>query len=223
MGCGDRATLVRLCDPAGRTRGTGFVADDRGTVVTSHEAVEGVGHLVLHGVDGRSCRVEAEDITALPELDLALLPTGGPDALGAQPLPIVEREQIESGTYVTIAAHGWREARVLGPVPVTYTAGGPAHRIDRALELALGTDGSDALRLGGAAVGGPVLDPDTGAVIAVLGTALRAGHAAAGCAVPLAGAGEGGPLGELLRRNAMSVPGYGRDLNLAGALQLTAM
>ncbi|MFJ1900852.1 trypsin-like peptidase domain-containing protein [Streptomyces sp. NPDC088115] len=223
MGCGDRATLVRLCDPAGRTRGTGFVADDRGTVVTSHEAVDGAAHLVLHGADGRSCRVGAEDVTALPELDLALLPTGGPDALGVRPLPIVERERIEAGSYVTIAAHGWREARVLGPVPVTYTAGGPAHRIDRALELALGTDGSDALRLGGAAVGGPVLDPDTGAVIAVLGTALRAGHAAAGCAVPLAGAGDGGPLGELLRRNAMSVPGYGRDLNLAGALQLTAM
>ncbi|MFB7559362.1 trypsin-like peptidase domain-containing protein [Streptomyces brevispora] len=223
MGCGDRATLVRLCDPAGRPRGTGFVADDRGTVVTSHEAVEGVTHLVLQGTDGRSCRVEADDITALPELDLALLPTGGPEALGGRPLPIVLRERIEAGTYVTIAAHGWREARVLGPVPVTYTAGGGTHRIDRALELALGTDGRDALRLGGAAVGGPVLDPDTGAVVAVLGTALRAGHAAAGCAVPLAGAGDGGPLDALLRRNAMSVPGYGRDLNLAGALQLTAM
>ncbi|MEV0782991.1 serine protease, partial [Streptomyces sp. NPDC050423] len=223
MGCGDRATLVQLCDPAGRPRGTGFVADDRGTVVTSHEAVDGVAHLVLHGTDGRSCRVEADDITALPELDLALLSTGGPGALGAQPLPIVERERIEAGTYVTIAAHGWREARVLGPAPVTYTAGGATHRIGRALELALGTDGRDALLLGGAAVGGPVLDPDTGAVIAVLGTALRAGHAAAGCAVPLAGAGDGGPLGALLLRNALSVPGYGRDLNLAGALQLTAM
>ncbi|WP_329306264.1 serine protease [Streptomyces sp. NBC_01260] len=223
MGCGNRATLVRLCDPAGRPRGTGFVADDRGTVVTSHEAVDGITHLVLHGTDGRSCRVDAGDITALPERDLALLPTGGPDALGAQPLPIVERERFEAGTYVTIAAHGWREARVLGPAPVTYTAGGVTHRIGRALELALGTDGRDALLLGGAAVGGPVLDPDTGAVIAVLGTALRAGHAAAGCAVPLAGAGDGGPLGALLLRNAMSVPCYGRDLNLAGALQLTAM
>ncbi|NEC04007.1 hypothetical protein, partial [Streptomyces sp. SID7909] len=28
---------------------------------------------------------------------------------------------------------------------------------------------------------------------------------------------------ELLRRNAATVPGYGPDLNLAGALQLTAM
>ncbi|MEW1692096.1 trypsin-like peptidase domain-containing protein [Streptomyces sp. NPDC091265] len=223
MGCGDRATLVRLCDPAGRPRGTGFVADDRGTVVTSHEAVDGVAHLVLHGTDGRSCRVEADDITALPELDLALVPTNGPDALGVQPLPIVRRERLDPGTYVTIAAHGWREARVLGPVPVTYTSRGRTHTIGRALELALGTDGSDALRLGGAAVGGPVLDPDSGAVIAVLGPSLRAGHAAAACAVPLAGAGDQGPLGALLRRNAMSVPGYGRDLNPAGALQLTAM
>ncbi|MEE4490601.1 serine protease [Streptomyces sp. BE230] len=223
MGCGDRATLVRLCDPAGRPRGTGFVADGRGTVVTSHEAVDGLPHLLVHGADGRSCRVEALDIIALPELDLALLPTGGPEALGVPPLPIAPRERIDSGTYVTIAAHGWREARVLGATSVTYTAGGRTHTIGRALELALGTDGSDALRLRGAAVGGPVLDPDSGAVIAVLGTALRTGHDAAGCAVPLAGQDRDGPLGALLRRNAMEVPGYGTDLNAAGALQLTAM
>ncbi|MFE9856854.1 trypsin-like peptidase domain-containing protein [Streptomyces sp. NPDC005780] len=223
MGCGDRATLVRLCDPAGRPRGTGFVADGRGTVVTSHEAVDGLPYLLLHGADGRSCRVEAHDITALPELDLALLPTGGPDALGVPPLPIAPRERIEAGAYVTIAAHGRREARVLGATAATYTAGGRTHTIGRALELALGTDGSDALRLRGAAVGGPVSDPDSGAVIAVLGTALRTGHASAGCAVPLAGPDRDGPLGVLLRRNATEVPGYGTDLNVAGALQLTAM
>ncbi|MBW5252344.1 trypsin-like peptidase domain-containing protein [Streptomyces sp. P01-B04] len=223
MGCGDRATLVRLCDPAGRPRGTGFVADGRGTVVTSHEAVDGLPHLLLHGADGRSCRVEAHDITALPELDLALLPTGGPDALGVPPLPIAPQERIDAGAYVRIAAHGVREARVLGATAATYTAGGRTHTIGRALELALGTDGSDALRLRGAAVGGPVFDPDSGAVIAVLGTALRTGHAAAGCAVPLAGPDRDGPLGVLLRRNATEVPGYGTGLNVAGALQLTAM
>ncbi|WP_326657545.1 serine protease [Streptomyces sp. NBC_00385] len=223
MGCGDRATLVRLCDPAGRPRGTGFVADGRGTVVTSHEAVDGLPYLLLHGADGRNCRVEAHDVTALPELDLALLPTGGPDALGVPPLPIAPRERIGAGAYVTIAAHGVREARVLGVTEATYTAGGRTHTIGRALELALGTDGSDALRLRGAAVGGPVFDPDSGAVIAVLGTALRTGHAAAGCAVPLAGPDRDGPLGALLRRNATEVPGYGTDLNVAGALQLTAM
>ncbi|MGW2089406.1 trypsin-like peptidase domain-containing protein [Streptomyces sp. NPDC001880] len=222
MGSGDRAALVRICDPAGRPRGTGFVADDRGTVLTSHEAVNGPTRLVLHGTDGRNRAVGADDITALPELDLALLHTAGPGELGVEPVPIARRDRIDAGTYVTIAAHGWREARVLGTAPVTYTANGRSHRIGEALELALGTDGSDALRLGGAAVGGPVLDPESGAVIAVLGSALLAGHAGAGFAVPLRAAGTEGPLGALLRRNATSVPGYGRDLNLAGALHLTA-
>ncbi|WP_406012987.1 serine protease [Streptomyces sp. NBC_00984] len=222
MGSGDRAALVRICDPAGRPRGTGFVADDRGTVLTSHEAVDGTTRLVLHGTGGRSRTVEADDITALPELDLALLHTAGPGELGVEPVPIARRDRNDAGTYVTIAAHGWREARVLGTADVTYTANGRSHPIGAALELALGTDGRDALRLGGAAVGGPVLDPESGAVIAVLGSALRAGHTGAGFAVPLREAGTGGPLDALLRRNATSVPGYGRDLNLAGALHLTA-
>ncbi|MFF2412230.1 trypsin-like peptidase domain-containing protein [Streptomyces sp. NPDC058092] len=222
MGSGDRAALVRICDPAGRQRGTGFVADDRGTVVTSHEAVDGHTRLVLYGTDDRSCCVEAADVTALPGLDLALLRTGGLSALGVEPMPIASRDRIDAGTYVTIAAHGRREARVLGTAPVTYTANGRTHRIAAVMEVALGTDGRDALLLGGAAVGGPVVDPESGAVIAVLGTALRAGHPAAGLAVPLHGAAADGPLGALLRRNATGVPGYGRDLNLAGALHLTA-
>lgn len=82
------------------------------------------------------------------------------------------------------------------------------------MELALGTDGRDALRLRGAAVGGPVLGPDSGAVTAVVGTALRGGHTAAGFAVPLVGVSTVEPLSALLRRNATTVPGYGRDLNL---------
>lgn len=52
----------------------------------------------------------------------------------------------------------------------------------------------------------------------MIGTALEAGRSAAGFAVPLRGAG----LGELLRRNGAVVPAYGRDLNLAGVLELTA-
>ncbi|MDK0522615.1 serine protease [Streptomyces sp. ML-6] len=222
MGSGDRAALVRICDQAGRPRGTGFVADDRGTVLTSHEAIDGLDGPVLHGADGHSRTLGADDITALPELGLALLRTPGPGALGVEPVPITLRERIDAGTYVTIAAHGWREARVLGTTSVTYTARGRCHRIGAALELALGTNGRDALQLRGAAVGGPVLDPESGAVIAVLGTALRAEHPAGGLAVPLRDTGTEGPLDVLLRRNATSVPGYGHDLNLAGALHLTA-
>lgn len=222
MESGDRAALVRICDQAGRTRGTGFLADDRGTVVTSHEAVAGLTRLVLHGAQDRAYPVEADGITALPEHGLALLHGPEPGAFGLEPLPIAARDRVEPGTYVTIAAHGTREARVLGTAPAAYTEHGRSHRLPAVLELALGTDGSDALRLGGAAVGGPVIDPESGAVLGVLGNALRAEHPAAGFAVPLVPAGADGPLAELLHRNATRVPGYGRDLNLAGALQLTA-
>ncbi|MEV4949666.1 trypsin-like peptidase domain-containing protein [Streptomyces sp. NPDC053755] len=217
MGRGDLATLVRICDPAGRPRGTGFVADDRGTVVTSHEAVDGIARLVLRAAQGgRECRVDGDAVTALPESGLALVRTEG---LGVRPLPISARREIEAGTYVRIAAHGWREARVLAPARVTYTATDRFHVLGDAVELAIGTEGAEALRRGGHAAGGPVLDPVTGAVLAVLGTALHGDHRAAGYALPLACA---RPLRDLLRRNAATVPCYGHDLNLAGVLELTA-
>ncbi|MBT2395212.1 serine protease [Streptomyces sp. ISL-100] len=220
--------LVRICDLAGRPRGTGFVADDRGTVVTSHEAVDGLTRVVLHapGESGdsgeRTCLAEADAIVPLPEMDLALVTTQG---LGVRPVPVAARDRIETGTYVRLPAGGWREARVLRPLSVTYTATDRFHLIEHAVELAMGTAGTDALRLGSQAAGGPVLDAGTGAVLAVLGTALGAEQRAAGFAVPLraaAAAAPDGPLAELLRRNAATVPGYGPDLNLAGALQLTA-
>lgn len=218
---GDLATLVRICDLAGRPRGAGFVADELGTVVTSHEAVDGLVRVVLHAPGDRTWLAEADAITPLPEAGLALVRTEG---LGVRPLPISTRERVEPGTYVRIAARGWREARVLGAAQVTYTATDRFHLVGDALELAIGTDGSDALRLGGEAAGGPVLDASTGAVLAVLGTALLSEHRAAGFALPLRPAGlpADGPLAELLRRNAATVPGRGDDLNLAAVLELTA-
>ncbi|GGN76895.1 hypothetical protein GCM10011579_058530 [Streptomyces albiflavescens] len=222
--------LVRICDLAGRPRGTGFVADHHGTVITSHEAVDGLARLVLHAAGDRTCVVAADAVTPLPDADLALVRTEG---LGLDPLPVTARDRIATGTYVRIAAGGWREARVLGASAVTYTATDRFHLLGDALELAIGTAGADALRLGGGAAGGPVLDASTGAVLGVLGTALlpqalgggRAGetrvrHRAAGFAVPLRGV--PGPLVELLARNASTVPAYGADLNLAGVLELTA-
>ncbi|MEV7842368.1 serine protease [Streptomyces cyaneofuscatus] len=222
MGSGDRSTLVRICDQAGRPRGTGFVADDRGTVVTAHQATAAPGPYLLHGTDGRTCSVGPDDITALPALGLALLRTGGSGTLGVEPLPIAVRERIEPGSYVGIAAHGRREARVLGAAPATYTApDGCGHPVPAALELALGTDGRDALRSGGAAIGGPVTDPATGAVLGLLCTALTTPYEAAGLALPIP-RGADPALDALLARNATAAPAYGPDLNLAGALQLTA-
>ncbi|MGW6061603.1 trypsin-like peptidase domain-containing protein [Streptomyces sp. NPDC055189] len=217
----DRA-LVRICDLAGRPRGMGFAADDHGTVITSHEAVDGLARLVLHAAGERVCVATADAVVALPESDLALVRTEG---LGLRPLPVTVRDAVPVGAYVHLVARGRREARVLGPAPVTYTATDRFHLIDGAMELAIGTDGADALRLGGGAAGGPVVDVSSGAVLAVLGTALHGEHSAAGFAVPLreaAAADPGGPLAELLARNAATVPAYARDLNLAGALNLAA-
>ncbi|MYU01261.1 MULTISPECIES: serine protease [unclassified Streptomyces] len=221
MGSGDRSTLVRICDQAGRPRGTGFVADDRGTVVTAHQATTAPGPYLLHGTDGRTCSIGADDITPLPALGLALLRTGGSGTLDVEPLPIAVRERIEPGSYVGIAAHGRREARVLGTAPATYTAPDGTHPVPAALELALGTDGRDALRSGGAAVGGPVTDPATGAVLGLLCTALTTPYESAGLALPLP-RGADATLDALLDRNATAAPAYGPDLNLAGVLQLTA-
>ncbi|MEV6941333.1 trypsin-like peptidase domain-containing protein [Streptomyces sp. NPDC051172] len=231
--------LVRIHDLAGRPRGTGFVADHHGTVITSHEAVDGLPRLVLHAAGDRTCLVTADAVTPLPDLDLALVRTGG---LGVDPLPVTVRDRVETGTYVRLAAGCWREARVLGATSVTYAATDRFHLLDEALELAIGTTGRDALRLGGGAAGGPVLDAETGAVVAVLGTALHSGQREVGFAVPLRHAATVGrsseapsgpvagephgtcpdPLADLLDRNAATVPAYGADLNLAGVLELTA-
>ncbi|MEU0970883.1 trypsin-like peptidase domain-containing protein [Streptomyces sp. NPDC005917] len=213
---GDR--LVRVRDLAGRPRGTGFLADHHGTLVTSHEAVDGLARIVLHAAGDRTCVVDSDAVTPLPAHDLALIRTEG---LCVDPLPITVRERIPTGTYVRIAADRWREARVLAATQVTYTATDRFHLLDDALELAIGTAGRDALRLGGGAAGGPVLDAETGAVLGVLGTALRSGQRDVGFAVPLHHPASA-PLADLLARNAETVPAYGIDLNLAGILELTA-
>ncbi|MFF4391394.1 hypothetical protein ACFY0G_32095 [Streptomyces sp. NPDC001552] len=220
------AELVTICDPAGRARGSGFVADDRGTVVTSHEAVDGLTRVVVRapGPAGRTWLAEAADVTALPGLALVLVRT---DGLGMRPLPVALREAIDPGTYVRLPARGWRQARVLGGAEVSYSAVDRSHAVPGgvAVELAIGTDGRDALLLGGEACGGPVLDAGTGAVLAVVGTALRSEHRSGGFAVALRAAADvdpDGPLAALLERNAATVPGHGADLNLAGALELTA-
>ncbi len=212
--------LVRIHDSAGRPRGTGFLADRHGTLVTSHEAVDGLPRLVLYGAGDRRCVVAADAVTPLPALDLALVRTEG---LDVPPLPVTVRDGTRTGTYVRIAAGGWREARVLGPTVATYTATDRSHRLDDALELAIGTAGRDALRLGGGAAGGPVVDAGTGAVVGVLGTALSSDHRDVGFAVPLRprDPAAAGPLAELLAENAATVPAYGADLNLAGVLELT--
>ncbi|MGK5631519.1 trypsin-like peptidase domain-containing protein, partial [Streptomyces sp. URMC 123] len=216
------AALIRISDLAGRPRGTGFLADAHGTLVTSHEAVDGLSRLVLHAPGDETFLIEADAIKALPEFDLAFVRTEG---LTVPPLPVAARLAVAAGTPVRLRGRDWLDAEVTGTVTaVTYTATDRFHLLGEALELAVDATESDALRLGAQVTGGPVLDAETGAVLAVLGTALHSGREADGYAVPLrtlAALDHGGPLAALLARNAATVPAYGRDLNLAGALQLT--
>ncbi|MBV2353558.1 serine protease [Streptomyces sp. J2-1] len=211
--------LVRIHDPGGRPRGVGFLADHEGTLVTSHEAVDGLAVLILRTATGRTRAAVSDAVTPLPALGLALVRTEG---LDTEPLPLSVRDRAVSGAYVRIAAGGWREARVLAATPAAYrTAAGCTHHLGEALELALGTAGRDALRLGGSS-GGPVLDAETGAVLGVLATGLDTGRPGGPClAAPLLP--DDGPLGALLARNAATVPAYGADLNLAGILEATAV
>ncbi|MGI5530821.1 trypsin-like peptidase domain-containing protein [Streptomyces syringium] len=213
-------SLVRIRDLAGRPRGTGFVADDRGTVITSHEAVDGLARLVLHAPGERTCLVGVEAVTPLPGADLALVRTEG---LCVPPLPVAGAECVEGGTKVRLRAGRWQTAQIIGDALVIYTATDRFHLLGAALELSLGE--RDGLRLGEEATGGPVIDARTGAVVAVLGTALHTEHRAGGFAIPLraaAATSPDGPLAALLERNAATVPAYGPELNLAGGLQLTA-
>ncbi|MGW4289196.1 trypsin-like peptidase domain-containing protein [Streptomyces sp. NPDC004673] len=218
---GDRAdALVRICDLSGRPRGIGFLADHHGTLLTSHEAVEGLTQLVLRAADDRPRVVDAEAVVPLPRHGLALVRT---ENLGVAPLPLTARERIEAGTYVQIAAGGWRVARVLTAGPATYPAEGRSLVLADALELALGTAARDTLRPGGGTTGGPVLDARTGAVLGVLGATLRSAVRDSGLAAPVRPPGTADPaLTALLDRNAATVPAYGADLNLAGVLQLCA-
>ncbi|MFI9098897.1 serine protease [Streptomyces fildesensis] len=213
--CDGDDALVRVCDLAGRPRGTGFLADLGGTLLTSHEAVDGLARLVLHAPGDQVCLVGADAITPLPELGLALVATEG---ISLRPLPVAASGPAHPERRVRLRARGWTDAVVVGTASVTYTATDRFHLLDEVYELAL--DSPEVLRVHPQASGSPVIDAETGAVLAVIATALHAGHRAGGFAVPLrAGS---GPLAELLARNAATVPAYGPHLNLAGALQLTA-
>ncbi|WP_225846541.1 serine protease [Streptomyces sp. HPF1205] len=207
--------VIRVRDLAGRPRGTGFLADGDGTMITSHEAVDGLARLVLHAPGDQVCLVESGAITPLPEQGLALVATEG---LSLPPLPVAAGGPAHPERRIRLplpAAHGV----VVGTGAVTYTATDRFHLLDEVYEIAL--DGTEVGRLGPGASGTPVIDAATGAVLAVVTVALHAGHRAGGFAVPLRALDAPAPLAGLLARNAATVPGQGPHLNLAGVLRLT--
>jgi hypothetical protein len=210
--------LIRVCDLAGRPRGTGFLADADGTMITSHEAVDGLARLVLHAPGDQVCLVEAAAVTTLPETGLALVATEG---LGLPPLPIAPSGPAHPDRRTVVRMPHPVGGSVVGTTAVTYTATDRFHLLDEVYEIAL--DGLDPHAVPPQISGAPLLDARTGAVLGVVATALalHAGRRAGGFALPLRARGAPAPLAALLARNAATVPSYGPHLNLAGTLQLT--
>ncbi|WP_234380109.1 trypsin-like peptidase domain-containing protein [Streptomyces sp. CMB-StM0423] len=212
-------TVVRIRDLAGRPRGTGFLVDAEGTVLTSHEAVDGLARLVLHAPgDAHTWLVESADVTSLPGADLAVV--RAPGLAGARAFALAAAVP-EDGTEVAVALPLARvPGRVVAAAAATYTATDRYHLVDGVLQLALAPH--ESLRAGGEASGAPVVDAASGAVVAVVGTALHADRGGVAHAVPLRGAADdaAGTLGAALDRGGAQVAAYGRDLNLAGAVEL---
>ncbi|WBB62715.1 serine protease [Streptomyces sp. WMMC500] len=214
-------TVVRIRDLAGRPRGTGFVVDAEGTVLTSHEAVDGLTRLVLYAPgDGHTWLIESPDVTSLPGADLAVVRARG--LAGARPFALAAAVP-DDGAEVAVALPRARvPGRVVAAATATYTATDRYHLVEGVRQLALAPH--ESLRVGGEASGAPVLDAASGAVVAVVGTALHADRGGVALAVPLRGAADdaAGTLGDALDRGGAQVAAYGRDLNLAGALELGA-
>ena len=215
---GDDA-LVRIHDLAGRPRGTGFVADHHGTVITSHEAVDGLPRLVLHAAGDRTCLVTRRrgDRAARPGPGPRPHrgPRRGPAAgHGAGPgrdghLCADRRRLLARGAG---PGRRLRDVHGHGPLPSPRRRTGVGDRHGRPGRAAAG-------RRGGRGAGARRRDrrgrrrPRHRAPVRPTATAASPSRS---CPAP------SGPLADLLARNAATVPAYGADLNLAGVLELTA-
>ncbi|MBC3844151.1 hypothetical protein GXW82_40175 [Streptacidiphilus sp. 4-A2] len=155
---------VRVGDLAGRTRGTAFHVDHQGTLLTSHEVVDGLQDLLLTWPGGASRRLEAGSVTPLPELGLALLHT---DAV-LPPLPLATGRTTRL-VSLPLAEHAL-QGGIAGLLTARYEATDRWHLVADVwlLELDQAPYGLPVQ-----AAGTPVLDAETGAVVAVATVALR--------------------------------------------------
>lgn len=216
----DRA-LLRIRDLDGRPLGFGFLADLGGTVLTGYEVVAGQPGVLVESATGECCRVGPQEVTELPACGLALLALlacGGFDA-ECEPLTVGSHE---GGRPVLLPWPDGEPALLPGSLLGTGTALAAGSGASRVMEgvLLLELPAAQA-----APAGLPVLDAQSGAVLGLLAPGLRgvpAGVLAAVPARPADPAEIAGPLGELLARNALAAPGYGRALNLGGVLELAS-
>ncbi|WP_380285196.1 serine protease [Kitasatospora purpeofusca] len=224
-------SVLRIRDRDGRLRGLGFVVDRQGTVLTAHEVVAGLDGIVLHLSGGQSRVVAPDHVRPLPGHGLALLRTDPAGGLPDPPLPLAAPPEAGSGEGLLLPVPVRGEGRADGRTALLRcAAAGTTGAVDpqadrfRPIGGVLLFDVPSAADAAAVPAGTPVLDAGSGAVVAVVAPGLRApGWSGPVAAVPVRGAGAVEPeLAQVLARNAAEVPAYGRALNLAGVLRLTA-
>lgn len=203
---------MRVLDGEGVLRGTAFaVLTD--AVITCDHVVAGVADIRLQTVTGADLG-GVTSVQAVPEMDLAVLTHEGERS----PLAVAPRAGATGPRYWAKGFHRTGPAivaafplqgAIVGTTDVRYSTGTRDYEIRQAVVL---RDDVIAEALSGA----PVLDPETGAVIAVVNARLD-GQTAGGFAVPLSVEIAPMSLRAVLTKNARTVESRGRHLNIAGA------
>jgi hypothetical protein len=215
------AALVAVLPADGQVvRGTGFVIDERGTVLTCHHVVEGLESLLIRGPGGSSDLVSSDAIAFAPDIDLALI--RAPKVRGS-PLPLASTVKAPT-EYWTKGFHRIGGAiRAAFPVPavdagrtsVTYSGDSTRYDIDDILVV------SDA-DIDPGLSGAPLLDRQFGVVVGVVSSKLVRANEKGGFAIPISRAAGHPALAHDVAANQATVPAYGPYLNAPAARKLCA-
>jgi hypothetical protein len=220
---GGSAALVRIRGANGETLGTACPVDRYGTLMTCLDVVDGrPGSLAVPARGGDAVPLAGWRMHALRRWNLALLTPDPVAAAAMAGLLGAAAQPLGTGRSTRLVA-----LPVLGrgPRPLTGSVAGTVTAVcaGRSLPGCWRIESGRGPGLPAGSVGGPVVDAETGAVVGVLlGEGAGAGGRGGGAvALPLGALLGEADLVELLRRNAVSVPAFGRALNLAGVLELT--
>jgi 2-alkenal reductase len=168
---------VSVNRPTALERGSGFLVDDQGHIVTNQHVVANPGELLVLMVDGRT--LEATLLGTSRADDLAVLKVDPREVAGITPLSLANSDDIRPGQLAVAIGSAFAQFNsvTVGVVSGTKRSQmaqlqqGPAGTISRPLPELMQTDA--ALNPGNS--GGPLLDRD-GRVIGVISAIQLAGN-----------------------------------------------
>ena len=213
-----REVVIKVLDTNDQLRGTGFVVEPAGTVLTCHHVIDGLSDVRLVGPTGERCDVSLDDAVLMPARDLALLPAkrGIAPELAISPVGPAVGDVFRSAGFHRLGD------QIGDSFPVTGTITGTTHV--RYCTAAYRYDLTDVLVLADdhfaeGLSGAPVTDADGAVVVGVISTRLDGDGGAAGFGVPLP-TNAPAELSPVLACNDRLVPALGTHLNTAGLHEL---